>query len=117
LTNFQVEGVSIYKVNSEQANVSYTQAFPTGSSLEVNWNNARQTSNGVYDYFSPELYSKVRLLVEQPLLAGFGTGPEPALSAHRQNQSEGLRHRLPRPDHRHRHADLQYVLGPGERLR
>jgi outer membrane protein TolC len=74
LTNFQVEGVSIYKVNSEQANVSYTQAFPTGSSLEVNWNNARQTSNGVYDYFSPELYSKVRLLVEQPLLAGFGTG-------------------------------------------
>ena len=74
LTNFQVEGVSIYKVNSAQANVSYTQAFPTGSSLEVDWNNSRQTSNGVYDYFSPELYSKVRLLVEQPLLAGFGTG-------------------------------------------
>jgi outer membrane protein TolC len=74
LSNFQVEGVSIYKVNSAQANVSYSQAFPTGSSLEVSWNNARQTSNGVYDYFSPELYSKARVLVEQPLLAGFGTG-------------------------------------------
>jgi outer membrane protein TolC len=74
LTNFQVEGVSIYKVNSAQANVSYSQAFPTGGSLEVDWNSSRQTSNGVYDYFSPELYSKVRLLVEQPLLAGFGTG-------------------------------------------
>jgi len=75
LTNFQVEGVSIYKVNSEQANLSYTQAFPTGGSVEVDWSNSRQTSNGVYDYFSPELYSKVRLLATQQLLAGFGLGP------------------------------------------
>ena len=75
LSNFQVEGVSIYKVNSAQANVNYTQAFPTGSSLEVDWNNSRQTSNGRYDYFSPVLSSKVRVLVEQQLLAGFGLGP------------------------------------------
>jgi outer membrane protein TolC len=75
LTNFQVEGVSIYKVNSAQANVSYTQAFPTGSNIEVDWNNSRQTSNGVYDYFSPELFSKARVLVAQQLLAGFGLGP------------------------------------------
>jgi outer membrane protein TolC len=75
LTNFQVEGVSIYKVNSEQANVSYTQAFPTGGSLEVDWNNSRQTSNGVYDYFSPELFTRVRVLATQQLLAGFGLGP------------------------------------------
>jgi len=74
LTNFQVEGVSIYKVNTEQANVSYSQAFPTGGSLEVDWDNSRQTSNGKYDYFSPELYSKMRVLIEQQLLAGFGTG-------------------------------------------
>jgi outer membrane protein TolC len=74
LTNFQVEGVSIYKVNSAQANVNYTQAFPTGGSLEVDWDNSRQTSNGKYDYFSPELYSKMRVLIEQQLLAGFGTG-------------------------------------------
>ena len=75
LTNFQVEGVSIYKVNSEQANVSYNQAFPTGSSLEVDWNNSRQTSNGIYDYFSPELFTRVRFLATQQLLAGFGLGP------------------------------------------
>jgi outer membrane protein TolC len=75
LTNFQVEGVSIYKVNSEQANVSYTQAFPTGSNIEVDWNNSRQTSNGIYDYFSPELFSRARVLVAQQLLAGFGLGP------------------------------------------
>ena len=75
LTNFQVEGVSIYKVNSEQASVSYTQAFPTGSNIEVDWNNSRQTSNGIYDYFSPELFSRARVLVAQQLLAGFGLGP------------------------------------------
>ncbi len=75
LTNFQVEGVPIYKVNSAQANVSYTQAFPTGSSLEVDWNNSRQTSNGAYDYFSPALSTKVRVLATQQLLAGFGLNP------------------------------------------
>jgi outer membrane protein TolC len=75
LTNFQVEGVSIYKVNQEQANVSYLQAFPTGGNIEVDWNNSRQTSNGIYDYFSPQLYTRVRVLAAQQLLAGFGFGP------------------------------------------
>jgi outer membrane protein TolC len=75
LTNFQVEGVSIYKVNTEQASVTYSQAFPTGSSMQVDWYNSRQTSNGKYDYFSPTLSTKVRVLAEQQLLAGFGLGP------------------------------------------
>jgi len=75
LSNFQVEGVSVYKVNSEQANVSYMQAFPTGTSVEADWNNYRQTSNGIYDYFSPQLFTKVRFLAQQQLLAGFGFGP------------------------------------------
>ncbi|HVC47692.1 MAG TPA: TolC family protein [Terracidiphilus sp.] len=75
LTNFQVEGVSIYKINQEQANVSYDQSFPTGSSIQVQWSNSRQTSNGIYDYFSPELYTRVRFLATQQLLAGFGLGP------------------------------------------
>jgi outer membrane protein TolC len=75
LSNFQVEGVSVYKVNSEQANVSYSQAFPTGTSLQADWSNYRQTSNGIYDYFSPELFTKVRVLAQQQLLAGFGFGP------------------------------------------
>lgn len=75
LSNFQVEGVSVYKINSEQANVTYQQAFPTGSSLEVDWSNSRQTSNGTYDYFSPVLSTKARVVLQQQLLAGFGLGP------------------------------------------
>lgn len=75
LSNFQVEGVSVYKVNTEQANLSYLQAFPTGGSVEIDFNNNRQTSNGIYDYFSPQLFSRSRVILSQPLLAGFGLGP------------------------------------------
>ena len=75
LSNFQVEGVAVWKVNSEQANISYLQAFPTGTSMEVDFNNNRQTSNGIYDYFSPQLFSRARVILQQQLLAGFGLGP------------------------------------------
>lgn len=75
LSNFQLEGVNVYKVNSIVGSVSYSQAFSTGGSLQVNWLSARQTSNGVYDFFSPQLNSKMQAIVSQPLLAGFGFGP------------------------------------------
>jgi outer membrane protein TolC len=75
LSNFQLEGVNVYKVNSESGTVSYTQAFATGANLQVSWLNARQTSNGIYDFFSPQLNSKMEAVVSQPLLAGFGLGP------------------------------------------
>jgi len=75
LSNFQLEGVNVYKVNSVAGTVGYAQAFATGGNLQVNWLNARQTSNGVYDFFSPQLNSKLEAIVSQPLLAGFGFGP------------------------------------------
>ena len=75
LSNFQLEGVNVYKVNSISGSVGYSQAFATGGSLQVNWLNARQTSNGQFDFFSPQLNSKVQAIVSQPLLAGFGPGP------------------------------------------
>lgn len=75
LSNFQLEGVNVYKVNSINGAVSFTQNFPTGSSLQVSWINSRQTTNGIYDFFSPALNSKVEAVVSQQLLAGFGLGP------------------------------------------
>jgi len=74
LSNFQLEGVNVYKVNSISGSVGYSQAFATGGSIQVNWLNARQTSNGQYDFFSPQLNSKVEAIISQPLLAGFGPG-------------------------------------------
>ncbi|MDR3739111.1 MAG: TolC family protein [Terracidiphilus sp.] len=75
LTNFQVEGVSLYKYNTSAATVSYDQAFPTGTAMEVTWANSRQTTNGKYDFFSPSYSSSMQVYVQQPLLAGFGLGP------------------------------------------
>jgi outer membrane protein TolC len=75
LSNFQLEGVNVYKVNTVAGTVGYAQAFATGGSLQVSWVNSRQTSNGIYDFFSPQLNSKMEAIVSQPLLAGFGFGP------------------------------------------
>ncbi len=75
LTNFQVEGVPLYKYNTSVANFDYSQAFATGSSVEVTWNNSRATTNGKYDYFSPSYSASMEVVVQQQLLAGFGLGP------------------------------------------
>jgi outer membrane protein TolC len=75
LTNFQIEGVPIYKLNTNSANVSYNQAFPTGSSIQVTLTGQRVTSNGIYDYFSPSYATSMQAVVQQQLLAGFGLGP------------------------------------------
>jgi outer membrane protein TolC len=75
LSNFQLEGVNVYKVNTISSNVGYSQAFATGGNVQVSWVNSRQTSNGIYDFFSPQLNSNLQATVSQPLLAGFGFGP------------------------------------------
>ncbi len=75
LTNTQIYGVPTYHVNTIEANMTYQQAFPTGSSLEVDWDNSRQTSNSQNNSVNPQLYAYTRVLVQQQLLAGFGLGP------------------------------------------
>jgi outer membrane protein TolC len=75
LTNLQVEGVPIYKFNTSAANLSYSQSFATGGSVQVVWDSSRLTSNGIYDFFSPSFSSSMQVVVQQPLLAGFGLGP------------------------------------------
>ena len=75
LYNFQLEGVNVYKVNNIVGNVTYNQAFATGGNLQLSWMNDRQTTNGIYDFFSPGLSTSVQAFISQPLLAGFGFGP------------------------------------------
>ena len=75
LSNKQVEGVPVYKVNTIYGIVSYSQNFATGAAVQVSWVNGRQTTNGIYDILSPSLQSRVQAIVQQPLLAGFGFGP------------------------------------------
>jgi outer membrane protein TolC len=70
-----LEGVPIYKTTTSEANITYLQAFPTGTSLQVSFNNNRATSNGIYDEFSPSFATQLQVVAQQQLLAGFGLGP------------------------------------------
>lgn len=74
LSNVQIEGVNVYKLNTIYGNVGYAENFPLGTSVQVNWINGRQTTNGIYDILSPALSSKIEAVISQPLLAGFGLG-------------------------------------------
>ncbi len=49
----------------------YEQLFPTGTSLNVGFDAARQTSNGSFSSFNPELNSSLSFDLVQPLLRGF----------------------------------------------
>jgi outer membrane protein TolC len=75
LPNRQVYGVPVLHVNEILANISYYQSFPTGTYFEADWDNNRQTTNSPFNTLNPQLFSSVRFLFSQQLLAGFGTGP------------------------------------------
>ena len=75
LPNRQVYGVATYHQNESLADVTYYQSFPTGTYIEGDWNNNRETSNSPNNTLNPQLYTSVRFLFQQQLLAGFGLGP------------------------------------------
>jgi outer membrane protein TolC len=75
LANLQIYGVPLLQLNTGQANIAYSQAFPTGTSFSVQFNNNRQTTNSPFFNLSPALSSMYRISFQQELLAGFGFGP------------------------------------------
>ncbi|MFZ2082459.1 MAG: TolC family protein, partial [Xanthobacteraceae bacterium] len=75
LANLQIYGVPLLQLNTGQANVGYTQAFATGTSVSFLFNNNRQTTNSPFFNLSPVLGSTYRISFQQQLLAGFGFGP------------------------------------------
>jgi len=75
LSNLQIYGVPGLQLNTTQQNLSFSQAFPTGTSFQFGLNNNRQTTNSIFSNLNPALNSQYRLSVRQELLAGFGLGP------------------------------------------
>ena len=75
LANQQLYGVPSLQSNTGQASVTYSQSFPTGTTLNVEFNNSRQTTNSPFFNLSPVLNSMYRFSFQQQLLAGFGFGP------------------------------------------
>ncbi|MGA8308483.1 MAG: TolC family protein [Terriglobales bacterium] len=75
LANQQIYGVPSLQSNTGQTSVTYSQSFPTGTTLNVEFNNSRQTTNSPFFNLSPVLNSMYRFSFQQQLLAGFGFGP------------------------------------------
>lgn len=73
--NRQIYGVPSLQANTVKVNALFTQAFPTGTSINFQWFNLRQTTNSPFFNLSPSLSSSFRFTIQQELLAGFGFGP------------------------------------------
>lgn len=68
-------GTPSLKVNTIIADASYQQSFPTGTYVEFDFNNQRQTINSPFSTLNPALNSNYQFLIQQQLLSGFGFAP------------------------------------------
>ena len=75
LPNILFEGVPTLQTNTGTVNASYTQSFPTGTTLNFLFENDRQWVNSPNSQLNPVLSSYYRIEFQQQLLAGFGFGP------------------------------------------
>ncbi|HEY3929144.1 MAG TPA: TolC family protein, partial [Candidatus Koribacter sp.] len=67
LSNLVIYGVPSLELNTTTANVNYSQAFPTGTELSVDFNNNRQTQNSPFNNLNPTLNSMYRVTLQQQL--------------------------------------------------
>jgi outer membrane protein TolC len=65
-------GVPVLKTNTIKVQSTYSQSFPIGTGVEVDYVGERVASNTPYNSINPELYSNFALTISQPILAGFG---------------------------------------------
>jgi outer membrane protein TolC len=75
LPSLQIYGVPLLQLNTGQANINYSQAFSTGTSISFEFDNNRQTTNSPLFNISPALSAQYRFTLQQQLLSGFGFGP------------------------------------------
>jgi outer membrane protein TolC len=75
LSNLQLYGVPALQTNTGAANFNLSQGFATGTTYSLEIDNNRQTINSIFSSLSPQTSTFFRITVQQPLLAGFGTGP------------------------------------------
>ena len=75
LSSQAVFGVPTLQQGAFAGTIDYTQAFPTGTSIQFGYNADRLTSNSPFTSLTPELDSSFQAEVRQHLLSGFGLGP------------------------------------------
>ncbi len=65
-------GVLIYKQNTIQGIANFSQNFPMGTGLQVNYEGQRFANNSPYESINPTLNADMQVILTQHLLAGFG---------------------------------------------
>ncbi|HMG02439.1 MAG TPA: TolC family protein, partial [Edaphobacter sp.] len=75
LSNLQTYGVPLLQQNTTIGNVSYSQSFPTGTTLSGVFQNNRSATNSIRTFLNPSLNTYYQVALQQQLLAGFGFGP------------------------------------------
>ncbi|MGO9936921.1 MAG: TolC family protein [Terracidiphilus sp.] len=65
-------GTPVLKTNTIEVLSNFSESFPLGTNLNVNYLGKRQTSSSPYNAINPDLYSNFTVQIAQPLLAGFG---------------------------------------------
>ena len=70
--NLSQVGVELFKQNNIEVQSQYTQYFPLGTGLQVNYNGFRTANNSPYFAVNPELNAIFQVILTQPLLYGFG---------------------------------------------
>jgi outer membrane protein TolC len=75
VANQVTTGVPAVLLNTTNVNFDYSEAFPTGTSLDFNMQNNRQATNQLFQVLTPALNSYYRFTLRQHLLTGFGFAP------------------------------------------
>jgi len=70
--NTSLVGTPILKANTIEVLSSYSQSFPIGTNVSVNYIGQRLAENSLYNAVNPELYGKFAVTITQPFLYGFG---------------------------------------------
>lgn len=70
-----ITGVNRLNQNTTLGNFTYSQGFATGTAMQVDFNNTRESSNNLRNLLNPTINSNFRFTLRQRLLQGFGFGP------------------------------------------
>jgi outer membrane protein TolC len=73
LNSVRVSGLPEVTTESTAFLARYSQAFTTGSSMSVSFNNMRQSSTQMFLRYNPNVISQLSISFTQQLLNGFGT--------------------------------------------
>lgn len=74
-TGVGASSVAAFQSHTSQFNSGYAQAFHTGTSMTLQWNNTRNSSSATANLFNPSVNSSLSVSLSQPLLRGFGLLP------------------------------------------